>query len=349
MAENPRIIDLRSDTITRPCASMRAAMAAAEVGDDVYVDDPTVNSFEALVAELLGKEAALFVPSGTMSNQIALRTHCRPGDWIMASAASHILNVEGAITASLSGLAAIPVSAPHGHFLPDAVDAALPVRHYSVKLMDWYRPRLLSLENTHNAAGGTVWPLAQLSDVCARARAAGMAVHLDGARLWNAAIATGVSVAEIAAPFDTVSVCFSKGLGAPIGSALVGSREHIANARRLRSHHGGAMRQVGVIAAAARYALENNFERLAEDHVNAKRLADGLADLPGLSVDAAGVQTNIVRIETGASATEVCDRAAEVGVRMLPLGRNFVRAVTCSEVTAVDIDEAVARLSAALA
>jgi len=342
-------IDLRSDTVTRPTAAVRAAMAAAEVGDDVYGDDPTVAKLEATVADLLGKEAGVFVPSGTMSNQIALRVHCQPGDWILAPQAAHILTVEAASTAGLAGLTALTLPAPDGRIDPADVATTQPVRHASVKLFDWYRPKLLCAENTHNAAGGTCTPAADLAAACAAARELGMACHLDGARLWNAATALRTSLATLAAPFDTISVCFSKGLGAPVGSMLVGGQAMIDEARRFRAHYGGGMRQVGILAAGALCALETNYDRLEQDHLNAKSLATGLAALPGVTVDVANVETNIVKLTTALPAPQFCDLADSVGVLMIPLGQHYVRAVTSYEVDAAAIENTLVRLAAALA
>ena len=338
-------IDLRSDTTSRPTPAMRAAMAGADVGDDVLGDDPTVSRLEERLAERFGKDAAVFVPSGTMANQIALRVHLKPGQWVMGDAASHVFRVEGASTAGLAGVAALPVAAERGQPTPEQLRAALPFQHTTMQIMKHYAPGLLVLENTHNSAGGTVWQPEALYAACAWARAEGMTLHCDGARLWNASVASGCSEAEFAAPFDTVSVCFSKGLGAPVGSALVGQRDLIADARRVRSQLGGGMRQVGILAAAADYALTHNFHRLEEDHANARALAEGLVGCRGIEVDPQGVETNIVRIAmTEGDAGAWVDRAEAAGVRMLPLGRQLVRAVTCLDVSSEDIARAVARL-----
>ncbi|MBI1385742.1 MAG: aminotransferase class I/II-fold pyridoxal phosphate-dependent enzyme [Rhizobiales bacterium] len=335
------MIDLRSDTTSRPTAAMREAIARAEVGDDVFSDDPTVNRLEAETARLVGKEAALFVPSGTMANQIALRLHLRPGQFVAAETGSHVLRVEAGATAGVSGVAAIAIAGEAGKFTPEQLESALPIRHPEMRLLDHYRPGLVWMENTHNAGGGTVWRPDTTAAVAEVARREGCRLHLDGARLWNAAVALGLTEAELAAPFDTVSVCFSKGLGAPVGSAIAGSRDLIARARGIRSQFGGGMRQAGILAAAALHALENHRARLAEDHANALAFARGIADAPGIKVEPAGVETNIVRIdlETIDAGTFVDALAAE-GVRMLPLGRRLARAVTCLDVSRNEAEEA---------
>ena len=341
------MIDLRSDTTSKPTPEMREAMARAEVGDDVLGDDPTVKRLEARVAEILGKEAAIYTPSGTMANQIALRCHLRPGDWFVVEADSHVLRVEGAATAGLANVAPSLVEGRQGRFGPEDVIARVPRPHPSIP--DWLAvaPKLVWIENTHNGAGGTVWPLAELAKVAAAARKEGMAVHLDGARIWNAAVATGTPEAEFAAHCDTISVCFSKGLGAPIGSALAGPAETIREARRYRAAYGGGMRQAGIIAAGALHALENHRARLAEDHANARLLAEGLAKIDGIALDLATVESNIVVFHpTEISASTFVDRAEEAGVRMLPLGANTVRAVTCLDVSRADIEHAIEIIAA---
>lgn len=329
-------IDLRSDTITRPSPEMRRAMAAAEVGDDVYGEDPTAARLEARVAELLGKQAALFVPSGTMANQIALMLHCRRGDAVVVGEHTHCMIYETGAAAALAGVQ-FSVAGRGGLFDAEALDAVVS------EPRDWSpRASLVVLENTHNGAGGAVWERGALRAVCARARERGLAVHLDGARLWNASIASGVALAELAAPADTVSVCFSKGLGAPAGSALAGSAAQIALARRLRKMLGGGMRQVGVLCAAALYAIEHQRDRLAEDHVLAERLATALAALPGFSVDLRSVQTNIVNVDVPGSASELSRRLAEQGVLLNATAPSRLRAVTHRDVQRQEIDAAIA-------
>jgi threonine aldolase len=288
MSGTSEVIDLRSDTVTQPSEAMRRAMGAAPVGDDVYREDPTVNQLQELVADMLGKEAALFVPSGTMGNQLCLRTLTHPGDEVIAHEDAHILHYEGGSAAALSGLQIRPVRGTDGVLAPDTVRAAIRPRseHFA-------RTGVVEMENTHNRCGGTIWPLESMQAVAALAREQGIGVHLDGARIWNAHKATGVSLREYAATADSVSVCFSKGLGAPVGSALVGSRDFVEQARHHRKRYGGAMRQVGIIAAGAMHALENNLDRLLEDHENAAVLAGLLREVPGIDITHP-VQTNIV-------------------------------------------------------
>ena len=263
------VIDLRSDTVTRPGAAMRAAMAAAPVGDDVFGDDPTVNALQERAAALLGKEAALFVPSGTAANQIALLVHCRPGDEVLLGDGAHQMCFEAGGGGALAGVQFQVLGVSRGGLF-DAAELEAEVKPDNVH----YPPsRLVSVEDTHNRAGGKVWPMERLRAVTAVARRRGLALHLDGARLMNAVIESGVPASERAADFDTVSLCFSKGLGAPVGSVLAGSRELMVRAHRYRKMLGGGMRQAGVLAAAGLYALEHHIDRLAEDHKNAQRLA----------------------------------------------------------------------------
>lgn len=337
-------IDLRSDTITQPTLAMRAAMAQAEVGDDVFGDDPTVQRLEARVAEVLGKEAAVFVPSGTMANQLAVRTHTEPGDEILVEANAHIYFYEAGGPAALAGVMCRCLPGVRGIFTAADVEAAL-------RPLDQHFPvtKLVCLENTHNRGGGSIWPLERIKEVAAVARQHGLRLHLDGARLWNASAATGISEREYAAHFDSVSVCFSKGLGAPIGSALCGSSVFIQRARRFRKMLGGGMRQAGIIAAGALLALEQHRARLAEDHANARALAQGLASLPGIQLDPATVQTNIVLMRvTGAPVAALVRRLNEAGVRVLATGPDTIRAVTNLMVTREDISVAVEAFSAAL-
>jgi len=338
------IVDLRSDTVTRPTPGMRRAMADAEVGDDVYGEDPTAKRLEARVAELLGKEAALFVPSGTMGNQLALLVHCRPGDEVVVGHGAHVAWYEGGAGAAWAGVQ-FAVAEGDGTFGPDALEAA-------IKPSLYVHPRttLCAVENTHNKAGGRVFPADLLAATAERARARGLGVHLDGARLWNAAVATGRSPAELAAPVDTVSVCFSKGLGAPVGSAFVGSRDHVAAAHRLRKMLGGGMRQVGVLCAAAGYALDHHRERLAEDHENARRLAAGVAALPGLRCDPQAVETNIVNVAVDgeARAPELAVAAARAGVLIGATGPSSLRLVTHLDVDGAAVDAAVEALGTAV-
>jgi threonine aldolase len=290
------MFDLRSDTVTRPTPAMRQAMATAEVGDDVFGDDPTVNLLQTEVASLLGKEAALLVPSGTMSNQIALLSQTRPGQQVVLEAGAHIYRYEAGAPAALSGVQITPVEGDGGALSWEQIEAAL-----NPDDLHAAPPALICLENTHNRAGGRVFPQHLVQAIGRGAHARNLSVHLDGARLWNAHVATGLSLAELAAPVDTVSVCFSKALGAPVGSVLVGDAATIARARRYRKMLGGGMRQAGILAAACRHALVHHLPRLAEDHVRARRLAAALAN-PLLSLDHE-VQTNIVILRVAPPAT----------------------------------------------
>ena len=271
------MIDLRSDTVTLPTPAMREAMAAAPVGDDVYGDDPTVNGLEARTAELLGKEAAVFVPTGTMSNQIGVRAHTEPGDLVLIDQSAHIVRSESGAPAALSGVSMKPLPGRSGVFTAADVDDAVEPEHPFNPTHLESPPRLLCVENTHNGGGGTVWSLGRVEEVCVAARRHGLATHLDGARLWHASAATGVSEARYAAPFDTVNVCFSKGLGAPVGSALAGSQELVARARRFKQQFGGGFRQAGILAAAALHALEHHRDGLPADIARARALARGIA------------------------------------------------------------------------
>lgn len=335
---SPPAIELRSDTFTLPCAGMRQAMATALVGDDVYDEDPTVNRLQETIATLLGKEAALFVPSGTMSNQLAVRAHCQPGDELICDADCHIYNYEQGAHTVLSGVSTRPVKSEEG--VLTRADLTGTVRPENVHFV---RSRLLCLENTHNRAGGRVYPYDTLVDVCTWARHERLATHLDGARLFNAVVASGIDAQTWAAPFDTVSICFSKGLGAPVGSAVVGSKELIARAYRHRKLFGGAMRQVGILAAAALYALEHNISRLEEDHANARRLAAGIAQIPGLKLAYPRLDTNMVFFSVAPQLgppEKFSARLAQHGVRINPDGRGYLRAVTHLNVSEEDIDRA---------
>ncbi|WP_338869711.1 low-specificity L-threonine aldolase [Myxococcus stipitatus] len=338
-------IDFRSDTVTKPTPGMRRAIADAEVGDDVYGEDPTVLRLEARVAERLGLEAALFVPSGTQANQVAIGVHCRPGDEVLTEAGSHILHYEGGAVPALWGVQPQALPGERGLLTPEVVASA--VREDNIH---YPRTRLLSLENTHNRGCGSVWPVERFRAVVDVARKAGLAVHLDGARLFNAEVAAGVPASTWAKLTDTTSVCFSKGLGAPVGSALVGRADPIREARRLRKRLGGAMRQAGILAAAALYALEHHVERLAEDHANARRLAAGLAEVPGVKVDAARVETNMVFAEFSRPALEMVELLRKHGVLTNPAGGpHSLRLVTHLDLSSADIDEAVSRIRRALA
>jgi threonine aldolase len=318
------LIDLRSDTVTRPTPAMRRAMTEAVVGDDVLGDDPTVIALQERIARIMGKEAACFVPSGTMANQAAIRAHTEPGDEVIAHEDSHIIHYETGAPAALSGVMIRPLRGPHGLF--DAADVPPAVRPDSAHFP---RSRLLIIENTHNRGGGAVWPVAQIERVARAARDARLRLHLDGARVWNACAATGLRPADYARHFDTVSCCFSKGLGAPVGSAVCGDAPTIARVHRFRKMFGGAMRQAGVLAAAALHALDHHVERLKDDHAAAKRLEAGVRATPGLTV-ALPVETNMVFFDVDpalGTAAEFCARLKTMGVWMLPTAPRRVRAV----------------------
>ena len=337
------MIDLRSDTCSKPTEAMRQAMASADVGDDVYHDDPTVRALEAEVAELLGKEDAAYMVTGTMTNQIALRTHTEAGDQVVTEATAHIHLLEGGAPAALSGLTVLTLAGDRGIFTPEQVDAIVP-RPHPFKPATLTPPvKLLCVENTHNVAGGTVWPLDAIGAVTRVARSHGLAAHLDGARVWNASAQSGVPPTDYAAHFDSVSVCFSKGLGAPVGSALAGSKAFIARARRFKQGFGGGFRQAGIVAAGALHALRHHRDRLPEDHEHAAVLAKGLADTPGISIDLDAVQTNIVRFRvTAMSSSEFVQRCHDGGLYMLPSGPERVRAVLCLNISRQDVVRALA-------
>jgi len=335
----PIDVDLYSDTITRPTAAMRRAMADAEVGDEQLLEDPTVNALQERVAELLGKEAALFLPSGTMANQVSIRVHTRPGDELLAHRTAHPIHFEVGGIAALAGVQVRPLEGPRGQY--DAATAEAAIRP---GWREMPRSRLLWVEQTSNLGGGSIWPIERIRDVTDLARRHGLATHLDGARLMNAAVASGVAARDWAAPFDSAWIDFSKGLGAPIGSCLAGSKAFIEEAWRLKQQMGGAMRQAGIIAAAALYALDHHVDRLADDHANARRLAEGLADLPGVRIELDHVETNIVLIELTGSldALAAMGELRERGVRMVDLGPRTLRAVTHLDVDAAGIDRAIA-------
>jgi threonine aldolase len=338
-----QIIDLRSDTITHPTQEMRDAMFRAEVGDDVFSEDPTVNRLEAMAAEITGKEAAVFTPSGTMSNLIAVLSHTRHGDEIILGDRAHIFLNEAGGAAAIGGVSLRTVTNnPDGTIDIDRIVAAV-----RGKNLHWPPSRLLCLENTHNYCGGAVLDVEYTAEASETAHRHGLAVHLDGARLFNAAVALGVPVVELCEPVDSVNFCLSKGLSAPIGSVLCGSADFIGRARKFRKMVGGGMRQAGVIAAAGIVCLESCIDRLADDHKNAKTLAEGLRRIPGLSVEKP--ETNIVMIGTPENlpAAEFIDKASAVGVKLISVGPHRVRAVTHRMVNADDIKEAVKRLKKA--
>jgi threonine aldolase len=323
------ISDFRSDTVTRPTPAMRKAMAEAEVGDDVFEEDPTVRRLEEETAEILGFAAALFCPTGSMGNQICLRVHARSGTEVIAEARSHVFTMEMGALASLSGLMPRPVEAPRGVLSAALVEAAIQP-DFSFRA----RTGVIVVENTHNIAGGVVTPRAAVDGILTLAAARGLPVHLDGARLWNAAAASGVTEREIARGFSSVMVAFSKGLRAPAGSCVAGSADFVREARRVRKLFGGGMRQVGVLAAAARVALAEERGRLAEDHANARKLAEGLG------VDPAKVETNILMIETNDAARASAALRAR-GVLALPASRTALRFVTHADVGQRDVERAI--------
>jgi threonine aldolase len=336
------MIDLRSDTVTRPTPAMREAMARAEVGDDVFGDDPTARALEEQIARITGKEAALFVPSGTMGNQLAIATQTRPGDEVVVGEGAHPVHYESGAGPALNGVQ-FAVAGRGGFYTPDDMEAAIQPRVYWTP-----RTSLVAIENTHNRAGGRVWPLDQARAVAQRARSLGLATHLDGARIWNASVACGVDVLALCEPFDTVSVCFSKGLGAPVGSAFCAPRRLVEDARRFRKRWGGGMRQVGILAAAALHALAHHRERLADDHANARALAEAMTSVKGVRVDLASVQTNIVNIDLDAPADAVANVARTLGVLIHASGPRRLRAVTHLEITRADVQTATVVLAQAI-
>jgi threonine aldolase len=331
-------IDLRSDTVTRPTPAMRAAIQAAEVGDDVFNEDPTVLCLQEKVAAVLGKEAALFVPSGTMSNQTCIKAHTQPGDELLCETTCHIYNFEAGGPAVLSGVTCRTIEGDYGILDVSQLEGKIrPINDHLV------RTRLVCLENTHNRGGGRIFPMEKIQAISTWARKNGLLMHLDGARLWNASVATGIPPAEWARHFDSVSVCFSKGLGAPIGSALAGSPEFVTRAKRIRKLFGGGMRQAGVAAAGALYALENHVERLAVDHRNAKVIAQAISDTPGLCLDPPEVDTNLIWFQVDPDLGTAKDIAAALKQRGLLVqapGPYAMRACTHLDVSAAQAERA---------
>jgi threonine aldolase len=332
------LIDLRSDTVTRPTPAMRKAMAEAEVGDDVFGEDPTVNGLQEKVAGLLGKEAAIFVPSGTMANQLSIKSHTQPGDEVVIEASSHPYNFEGGAGAALSGIQFQCLKGSRGILDASQIEESIrPADHHFAVT------RLVCLENTHNRGGGSIYPVEKMTEIYRYAKSRELSVHLDGARLWNASVATGIKPQEYARWADSVSVCLSKGLGAPIGSLVAGTKEFIDRVHRFRKMFGGGMRQVGIIAAAGIYALDHHIERLREDHQNAKRLAVGLKEIKGVSIDPKRVETNIVIFDvanTGLTAGQVAEGMKKEGILIHAFGKMQIRLVTHLDVTAEDIEKA---------
>jgi threonine aldolase len=333
------LIDLSSDTATCPTPAMRRFMAEAPVGDEQKGEDPTVNLLQEKTAKLLDKEMAIFLPSSTMSNEIAFKVHTRPGDEIIMEQSSHPIHFEVGGPAFHSGAMIYPIAGHRGLFQPDQLEAAIrpDAPHFP-------RSRLVALENTHNMGGGAIWPIEQLEEVCATARRYALSLHLDGARLLNAVVASGISAARYAAPFDSVCLCLSKGLGAPVGSVLAGSQAFIREARRYKHLFGGAMRQAGIIAAGGVYALDHHIERLVEDHANAKLLAEGLASMAGVDIRAEDVETNIVFFELTSEAPVTApifvEQLEHRGVRMIAMGPSRLRAVTHLDVSRQGIETA---------
>ena len=334
------MINLYSDTQTLPTAAMREAMAGAPVGDEQRMEDPSVNRLCELVAELLGKEAAVFLPSGTMCNELSIRVHCAPGDEVIADRTSHIVHFEGGAPAALSGVMIAPLDGERGVYSGEQARAAVrdPANRYAP------RSRLLAVEQTANLGGGTVWPMKALQAVVEVAREHGLATHMDGARLLNAAVASGVPARELARGFDTVWIDLSKGLGCPVGAVLATSRDRLGEVWRWKQRLGGAMRQAGILAAAGIHALEHHVDRLADDHALARRFAEGVAGVPGLGIALDSVESNIVYFEVeegiGRSAKEISGALAERGVSIGALGPRLLRAVTHLDVGAAGVDAA---------
>lgn len=331
-------VDLRSDTVTKPTPAMRKAIAEAEVGDDVFGEDPTVNTLQQKVAEILGKEASLFVPSGTMANQLAIKSHTQPGDEVIIEATSHPYNFEGGASAALSGIQFYCLKGVRG--ILDAFQIEEAIRpddhHFPVT-------RLICLENTHNRGGGAIYPLEKIAEISQLAKSKNLLLHLDGARLWNASVATGIKPQEYAQWADSVSVCLSKGLGAPIGSLVAGTKTFIDRVHRFRKMFGGGMRQVGIIAAAGLYALGHHIERLKEDHQNAKRLALGLKELKGIAINPDHVETNMVIFdvaESGMTAAQVSEAMKRERILIHAFGKTQIRLVTHLDVSGEDIEVA---------
>jgi threonine aldolase len=335
-------VDLRSDTVTRPTAAMRRAMAEAEVGDDVYGEDPTINKLQARAAEIFEREAALYVPTGSMGNLVAIKTHTQPGQEVVCDTGAHINQYELSSMSFVAGVLPRTVAAPDGILEWPLIEPVLNIKHPHKA-----DTGLIALENTHNVAGGTVYPTATVEDICLRAHELGLPVHMDGARIFNAAAVLGRSVAQLTRSCDSVMFCLSKGLGAPVGSVLVGSRDFIARAHRFRKAFGGGMRQAGVLAAAGLVALEESPRGLKKDHENAAYLAQQLAQIPGIGLDAGKVASNIVRFDvsgTGRTAAELCAELKKRGVLAGPFAKHAIRMVTHFDVDRAGIEKALAAL-----
>jgi threonine aldolase len=333
-----RYADFRSDTLTRPTREMRLAMMEAEVGDDVFGEDPTVNRLQEMIAEMTGKEAALFVASGTQGNEVCISAHTKPGQEIIVGKESHIFNYECGGSALLSGVQLYPINEQNGIVTVEQVRSAL--RHVDVH---YPQTSLVCLENTHNRSGGIILPIENIERISKFASANNLKMHLDGARLWNACVATGISLKEYCGHFDSISLCFSKGLGAPVGSIVVGDKQFINWVHYYRKVYGGGMRQVGILAAACIYAVENHFSRLREDHQRARKLAEAISHIPAIKVDLQTVQTNIVVFDVAKpnfNAEKFVGTLQENGVLMLEIDPNRIRAVTHLDLTDEDIDKA---------
>jgi len=340
-------IDLRSDTVTKPSAAMRQAMASAEVGDDVYGDDPTVNSLEERVAAMFGHEAGLFAPTGSLANQLAIRTLVKPGEEILVETRGHIVRAELGAAAAFSGITTRTWPSLDG-LLRSEDPLAIAHENAGPYLVS---TKAIAVENTHNFGGGTVQPIEEIAKLSSAAHARGITMHLDGARIWNAHVASGVSFADYGKHFDTISVCLSKGLGAPIGSVMLSTKERVAEARIWRKRYGAGMRQVGIIAAAAHYALDNNIERLAEDHARAKKIAVALASIDSSLIDPVKVHTNIVGLELskiGITAAELTSRCKEAGLWISALGPHYARLVTHLDFDDAQCEESIEILKSAL-
>jgi len=331
-------IDFRSDTVTKPTPGMRKAMAEAEVGDDVFGEDPTVNALQEKAAQILGKEAAIFVPSGTMANQLAVKAHTQPGDEVIAEASSHAYNFEGGAGAVLSGVQFYCLKGDRGILDPSQIEEAIRPEDHHFPVT-----KLICIENTHNRGGGSIYPIEKMVEIHRLAKSRGLSVHLDGARIWNASVATRIPPHQYGQSADSISVCLSKGLGAPIGSLVAGSKSFIYQVHRFRKVFGGGMRQVGIIAAAGIYALAHHRDRLQEDHENAKALALGLKELKGVSIHSDHVQTNIIMFDvggTGMTAFQVAENMRREGILVHPVGKTQIRMVTHLDVNREDVEKA---------
>ncbi|MGH8015711.1 MAG: threonine aldolase family protein [Candidatus Zixiibacteriota bacterium] len=336
-----KVIDLRSDTVTRPSPEMRRAMAEAEVGDDVFGDDPTVKELERYVAQLFGREASLYVPSGTMANQICLKANSQRGWELLCDRECHIVNYEVAGPVVHSGLLVNFLTTDKGVITAEMVRQNIRPKNIHAPLT-----KIVAVENTHNRHGGTIIPQDEIVKLGRLCKERDLIFHLDGARIWNVHVATGMSLKELTAPFDSISVCLSKGLGAPVGSMIIGSEEFVERCRRERKLFGGAMRQVGIIAAAGLYAVKNNIPRMAEDHANAGLLAKGLSQMKTINIELDRVQSNIVvaNIQTEENSTEVVERLNKVNVKAVPFGEKKLRFVTHLDVSRDDCNEALNRI-----